>query len=220
MTFVETAAGTVVEDLVSGVLTQGGIDSDEPTALGWLSSRQTLMCARALNFRKRLSIGPTVANQGRYAVPQQVVEILEVTVNGVVYGAGRHTDIANSVQHRLWIWGPGGVTTGDADAEGGDLLSLVPAPSEAAQPVELFAACRPGPIVAGDDTTVKIPSEFYDPLVDGAIALGLQRLESRGDIGREYQERFDAACHELRKQTNARYRGAGPAQIRVQGYQF
>lgn len=220
MPFTEEATNVVIPELVAGVLTQGGIDTDEPTALGWLSSRQGLMCVRARNFRKKVTIGPTVADLGQYAVPKEVAEILEVQVNGLVYGTGRHEDVAHSLEHRLWIWGPGGVTAGDYDAGGADLLSLIPAPSEPDQAIELFAACRPGPIVAGDDSTVRIPAEFYDSLIDGAIALGLQRLESRGDIAREYQERFDAGCRDLRKQTNARYRGVGPAQIRVQGYHF
>lgn len=217
MPFVEDATGAVVAKLMAAVTTQGELDVPGAMVLDWLSGRQALMCSRSRCLRRRLVIGSTVANQSSYAVPKQVVQILEVQVAGVVYGSGRHSDISNFAQNRLWIWGPGGIAMRDADVEGDDELALVPPPPQDGLPIEVYAACRPGPIVEGDDSTVRIPEEFYDALVDGAIALGLQRTESRGDIAAEFAARFESACAELLKQVNKRYKGSSPAQIRVEG---
>lgn len=212
-----------VASLVANVLTEGNFDATEPQILQWLTRRQRQMCARSRCFRKRLSIGPTVSEQQDYTVPTGVVEIREVLVNGVTYGTARHSDLAQGAQGYLWLGGiyqaiGGGVATRDDDATGATKLALFPVPTEAGLEVSLIAVCLPPDLVVGEDTTIKVPGDFLDALVAGAIATGLTRIESRPDLASTFESIFSNGCLELEKQVNRRFRGQGPAQIRVAGF--
>lgn len=210
-----------VASLVANVLAEGNFDATEAQALQWLSRRQRQMCARSRCYRKKLSIGPTVSEQQDYAVPAEVVEIREVLVNGLTYGTGRHVDLAQGAQGWLWLdglaWNGGGIAMRDDDAEGTRKIALFPTPTEAGLEVVLIAVCLPPDLAVGQDTTIKVPLDFMDALVAGAIATGLRRIESRPDLAVPFETEFTNGCSELMMQTNRRFRGAGAAQIRVQG---
>lgn len=220
-----------VAQLVQNVLTEGNFDATEPQALQWLSRRHELICARSKCFRKNLEVGPTVAGTRSYAVPAEVVEIHEVQVTsspetgslGVPYGAAKHSDIAEGALGYIWLGGlylavGGGIYTRGYGATGEDKLSLYPTPTENGLQIKVFAVCRPEDLTVGEDAGLKIPPEFADALVSGAIATGLSRLEARGDLAAEHESRFAQACDELRGQTAKRFRGSGPATIRVIGF--
>lgn len=210
-----------VASLVANVLTEGNFDATEPQVLQWLTRRQRTMCSRTRVYRKKLSIGPTVAEQQAYTVPKEVVEIREVLVNGITYGTGRHSDLAQGAQGYLWLDGlyldGGGISTREDDSTGTTKLALYPTPTEAGLEVTLIAVCLPPDLVVGEDSTIKVPGDFLDALVAGAIATGLTRIESRPDLAQPFETIFSAACTELETQVNRRFRGAGPAQIRVVG---
>jgi len=208
-----------VASLVSNVLTETAFDVPEPQALGWLSRAQRKMCARTGAYRKRITLATTVAEKGSYAVPPEVSEILQVDVEGTLYGFVRRYDA--SVQAPVFIWE--GATMGwhgagrDDDEEGNPELMLYPVPSEGGSLIEIWAVCVPPALSSTDDTTLKIPPDFYDALVSGAIATGYLRVEGRADLAAPHASIFNEACTELRKQVNRRFRGAGPTFIRLQG---
>src|SRR5215472_12709027 len=334
-----------VKELVEAVLTEGNFDATESQVLSWLNTRHELMCARTKCYRRKIQIGPTVAEQNGYPLPPEVMEIREVQVQsstttppglGVPYGAGRHIDLAEGALHYIWLGGlylnvGGGIFIRDESSQGQDLLALFPTPTEAGLGITVFAICRPEPLsltvpamvvgsegifrfastsrvltetekatfiatgvlpagvgieagvlsevfeyqapgstfktapvvkdgtgayhavvtpltvagnwlwrakgfseAAGKGTlmwetpleeafvgtglpALKIPPEFTDGLIDGAIATGLSRIEHRDDIASPHEQRFGQSCTELLAQVNRRYRGSGPALIRVQG---
>lgn len=329
-----------VAELVQSVLTEGSFDVTEGQALSWLSARHERMCARTKCYRRKIQVGPTVAEQQSYPLPPEVVEIRELQVAsskstppglGVPYGAGRHVDLAQGALHYIWLGGlylavGGGIYVRDESSEGQDLVALFPVPTESGLAITVFAVCRPDPLTLGTSgliaggagtfrfcsttrplteaeratflaggslpagvgaeagvTTVvfeyqlpggswtagavvkdatgayhstvsplaqgnllwrakglsgagavvwatpveeervsglgglRIPPEFYDDLISGAIATGLERVESRPDLAAPYEAKFDAACGELQTQVSKRYRNSGPAEIRVQG---
>lgn len=210
-----------VASLVQNVLTEGNFDATEAQVLQWLTRRQRQMCSRSRCYRKKLSIGPTVANQQGYSVPKEVVEIREVLVNGITYGTGRHSDLAQGAQGYIWLDGMylngGGIATRDDDSSGATKLALYPIPTEAGLEVTLIAVCLPPDLVVGEDGTIKIPGDFLDALVAGAIATGLTRTEARPDLATAFETVFTNGCSELEMQTNRRFRGVGAAQIRVVG---
>lgn len=329
-----------VQELVQSVLAEGNFDVSEAQVVQWLSSRHETMCARTKCYRRRIALGPTVAEQEAYPLPSEVVEIREVQVQssvvtgglGVPYGAGRHIDLAEGALRYLWLGGlyaavGGGIYVRDESALGQDLLALYPTPSESGLAITVFAVCRPEPLTlvppsltagatgvfrycsttrvltaeekatflaggglpagVGTETGVssvvfeyqepgapwqpgtvvkdatgayhsnvplvvqgdwlwrakglgasgaqvwatpveevqvasglaqlKVPSEFYDALIEGAIATGLTRVESRPDLAAPFETKFADACTELLTEVNKRYRGSGPAQIRLAG---
>jgi hypothetical protein len=218
-----------LDGLLSSVVEEGSFDVPKTQALGWVNARHGLMCARTKCFRKKLSVGPTVANQQGYPVPAEVIEIREVLVQssastgglGVPYGAARHTDLAQGALHYLWLGGlylavGGGIFVRDENASGEELLALFPTPTEAGLTITVQAVCRPAPLVIGVGG-LRTPVEFDDALVAGAIATGLARVESRADLAAPNETVFANACTELLGQVDKRFRGSGPAQIRVQG---
>lgn len=203
-----------VADMVNAVRVEGNFDVDEPTALKWLSRSHGRLCVRATCVRRRLPIGPSVKEQAAYAVPAAVAQILEVLVAGQKYDMGRHTDI--SVGQYL-VLDSAGVTAEDATEAGGAQISLIPVPGEDGLTIELFAICRPSPLLVADDTTVKVPEEHDETVIAGAMAIGLAREAMRPDLAADFKAQFDEGCTELLKSTRRRFRGAGPTQIRVRG---
>src|SRR2546430_8591224 len=74
-----------VAELVSAVTDDGALDASEGQILRWLNTRHVQMCVRSRCFRRTLGLGNTVAGQANYALPPEVVEILQVTVGGYGY---------------------------------------------------------------------------------------------------------------------------------------
>lgn len=211
-----------VAQLVEQVVTEAQFDCTNAQALRWLTVRQRQMCRRSKWYRKTLNIGPTVNKQASYSVPAEVVEILQVTVGGQVFGHMHHTDPPEGAKGWIWLGGEGGVAGREDSSTGEAQLRLYPIPEtntsiETGVALEVWAVCRPPDLVEGQDSTLVIPGEYADALVSGAIATGMLRTESRPDLASAFEQIFDAACSELLQQSNRRFRGTGPAQIRVAG---
>lgn len=221
-------SGTAVAELVDVVSKEGVFDASPATILRWLDRRHLSFCARTKCFRRKLDIGPTAAGVSSYALPAEVQEIRELLVGavnapalGVPYGVGLERDLAQGALGYLWLGGlyqavGGGIFTRDESGAGADLVALYPTPTEAGQPIVIRAVCRPPHLVDGG--RVVTPPEFDDALVAGAIATGLERLEARPDLASAAEARFSQACGELLGEVERRYRGSGPAEIRVAGY--
>jgi hypothetical protein len=207
-----------VQQLVTDVIEEGQFDVSPARALRALNLRHRKMVVRSRCWRKTVSIGPTVAGQRGYAVPEEVIDIAEVTVNGQLYGNARHDDFVRGANGFLTLSGPGGVMARDDDEGGVELLGLIPTPEEAGLEILVLGPCRPADLDLEDDTTLKIPEDFIEQLVDGAIALLMRRMESRADLAQTFEQTFSDACEELRRQVERKYRGSGPQQIRVQGF--
>jgi hypothetical protein len=211
-----------VAQLVEQVIAEGSFDASNAQALRWLTVRHRQMCYRARHFRRSLNLGPTVNEQASYPLPAEVTEILLVNVGGMVFGHMRHQDPPEGAKGWIWLGGEGGVAGREDTAEGETQLRLFPTPRvnttiEPGLAIEAWCVCRPPDLIEGQDATLKIPGEFMDSLVAGAIATGMLRLENRPDLASGFEQVFDAACGELGQFTNKRFRGSGPAEIRVKG---
>lgn len=211
-----------VPALIARVLSEGGFDVDEATALRWLDVSHRLMVKRARSYRKRIALGTTEANVMTYGAGllDEVIEVIEVLVGGVPYGHGRHSDIAAGQQGWLLMNGPGGVAVEDESSAGGYELTLVAGYAGVAAvptgaPIEVYAICRAPALSASDDTTLKIPPEYDSALVRGAIAEGNSFLEERLDLAGTFRAEFDASCTELGSEVRRRN---APRQARVSGY--
>lgn len=207
-----------VQDIVDDILNEGGFDATPAQALRWATRRHRKMVVRARCLRKTVtSAGPTVATQRDYALPADIRGIFEVTVAGITYGEGWHTDISAQFQNRLWLCGTGGVTAGEEDASGLGELALIPTPTAGGDEIGVRGFFAPPDLLVADDTTLKVPSDYDDALVAGGIATGYRRLLARPDLAGPFEQDFSNACEELRLDTNRKY-GRGVAQIRVAGY--
>jgi hypothetical protein len=206
-----------VQGLVDQVKTEAQFDVTDTAALAWLDRRHKKMVVRARALRKTVSIGPSVASQRDYALPSDLVEVLEVSVDGLPYGRATHTDLSYGAQGWLMLDGIGGVVASEETASGDAEIALYPTPTQAGLTVTVRGVFRPSDLLVGTDSTIKVPDEFLDSLVSGAIATGLQRQEYRPDLAQSFEQDFSDACEEWRRQVRRRYRGAGPTTIRIQG---
>lgn len=212
---------SVVAELLAGVQEDANMDVKEAQALRWLTGRQRQMCAVAGCYRKTLDLGPVVAGQSTYALDPGIVEILQVTVGELVYGDARHADYAMGERGWLWLTGEGGIAGREDSAAGAQELRLFPVPSEGSEPtpgeahLSLYCKVEAPAIVVGDDSTVVIPSDYYDALVSGAIATGMLRDETLAGLAQPHEQIFQAEVHRLLIATNRKFRGAGPARVRL-----
>jgi hypothetical protein len=207
----------MTDGLVDQVKTEAQFDVTDTAALAWLDRRHKKMVVRARALRKTVSIGPSVASQRDYALPSDLVEVLEVSVDGLPYGRATHTDLSYGAQGWLMLDGIGGVVASEETASGDAEIALYPTPTQAGLTVTVRGVFRPSDLLVGTDSTIKVPDEFLDSLVSGAIATGLQRQEYRPDLAQSFEQDFSDACEEWRRQVRRRYRGAGPTTIRIQG---
>lgn len=206
-----------VQDIVDDILNEGGFDATPAQALRWATRRHRRLVVRARCYRKTVSIGLTVASTRDYALPTELRGIFSVTVAGVTYGDGRHSDISAEAQRRLWLCGTGGVTTDEEDANGLGELALIPTPTTGGSDIAVRGFFAPPDLSLSDDTTLKSPSDYDDVLVAGGIGTGYRRLLARPDLAGPFEQEFGNGCEELRLDTKKKYRKQGPATIRVAG---
>ena len=202
------------QDLVDQ-LKQLGFDNTDDEILEWANERQKEMVAVARSRRQLVSIGPTVVDQPDYDVPATIVHLFEVAVSGAPYGGTIHTDLALADQSDLVWLGNGLWAVGENEDDGTKKIRLIPAPSEAGQTIVLYAAVRaPELTLAGQ---VYIDDEFVRYLRYGAMATGWDLNAEDGNTSERYEARFEAGVERYRRWVARRFRGSGPAQIRVKG---
>lgn len=218
MTFV-VETGEAVQRLVNAVIEDADFDATPAQALRWLNTRQQLMCERTLCYRKTLSLGNTVSGQDVYSLPAGVVRLLQVSVGGLTYEHATHGDFSALGNGFEWLVGEpgmsGGVAGREDSAAGTTQLRVFPVPGETPLAIAVYAAMIAPDLVVGEDNTLVIPPQFYDGLVEGAIATGSARGEARTDLAAQFEEKYAAACQELKLATRVKFRRSGPAQIRV-----
>lgn len=203
-----------VQDLVDRIVAASG-DVDAADALARYNTAHKRMVARSLCYRKTADLGATVADQAAYDSPADLLVLLEVTVDGAPYGKMRHVDAAFGALGYLSISGPGGVFAEQHDDAGAAQIMLYPVPSSSGLAISAYGAFQ-APTQAGADTPL-VDSDFWDDIVDYALALGRERDDERQDAGAGFRATFDTACEELRRRVAKRYRGTGPGRIRILG---
>lgn len=207
----ETVAG-----LIAAVKSEASFDVSDAAALAWLNRRHKAMVveAKALRYTATLT---TVAGQRDYALPGDLVEIEEVTVGGMPYGRGSHADLTRGAQGYLILSGPGGVVTSEETASGAPEVALFPTPTTGGDTILVRALWAPADLSTSDDATLLVPARFVDGLLAGAIATGLKRQEYRPDLAAAFEQDYQSAVEQWRRQVARRYRGSGPTLIRVIG---
>jgi hypothetical protein len=201
-----------VDSLVAEL--QAVVDVDATAAVRLLNRRHRQMVARGRCYRVPVAFGSSVADQAAYPFPAspQIVELQQVTVDGVPYGKARRNDGYSYSQGALEWSGPVGLWFAEEDST----LILTPAPGTAGLAIVGQALALPPDLVAGGAaTTLKIDLDLVDALVEGAAATELFRIGEGDPVS--FETKFDTACEEQRRRARRRNRGSGTTQIRIQG---
>jgi hypothetical protein len=207
-----------VSAVVSEIIAQGSFDATSAEVLAVLNRRHKTMVARARTFKKAMSAGSTVANQQVYANPAGLIEAREVTVAGVTYGRGNHTDLSAGSQDMLTLDGAGGIFVATADSAGVDSFALYPVPTTSGDAIVVYGSYRPSDLLIDNSVPFRIDDEDVEGLMAGVFATLLARPgEARPDLAVAQEQIFGAACEEARLREAKRLRGPGPSIIRVAG---
>lgn len=205
---------TAVQSLIDQVVDEYGFDITAPQALREIDVRHKTMVARALANRRTITVGTTVAGQQTY--PVTALEVYEVYVDGVPYGKAPRRSVAAERAGTL-RWKPSwqGLFVATADSAGVAELGLIPVPTTAGLAITAFVAALADPLTQGGN--IVVDDDMANALVEGAAATFFARDAEQIPSADRNEVRFDLACEGYRRRVASRFRGPGPAQIRVQG---
>jgi hypothetical protein len=170
-----------------------------------------------------------VADQGEYAIPENVVRVRALRVNGSrawkrleqiedlweLQQSGSPSAVLGVPGAFVADYGEDG--DADADEDTAPVLTLWPTPTTAG--LSIIGACAVLPAAITDATATSLelplPADVVVPIaVDGAIRLGKLRVDEREDLAAPFQARYEAAVARLMKRAKSRI-GGGPGQARL-----
>lgn len=216
--------------MVTAVLTQGGFDStssatSQAVALSWLEARYQEMCAESGYTQAIRELGPTVVDQDEYALPESVTRVVGLRVGtSRPWTPVKLDDLwalsAGTARLEGGMIGAFAETWSEETADAGtEKVKLYPAPTEAALDVLAICVVSPPALSLSANTAPRVPTDFHEYIVDGAIAMGLRRDDSREDEAAPYEARFKDATGRLGMRRRKRV-GRGPIQGRVASVHF
>jgi|SRR4051794_9291087 len=211
------------ESLISLVKVQGGFDVDDATAGGWVNEVHKEVVAAAQWMQAEESLGTTVAGQAEYDLAANIVDVVAISIDpGDGSGPGEwklvgQREIWDLRGSRLWLRGSGGVFAPWFTSAAGKQIALYPAPSQSGLQIMALAALIPPDLTTG--STPVIPEDMHSKLADGAVSLGLLRIEERPDLAQTFEDRKDAMITQLMRRKNSRI-GSEPTRIKMQFVDF
>lgn len=209
-----------LSEISSGVASEGGFDVASTMIDGWVNEVYRKAVAKAQWLMRSLEVGPTVAGAATYALPAGVVDLAGLFLPDAA--TGRQLTYNRTSTEALWavkagtsrLAGSGGVFAPAFDSVSVALVELYPVPTTSGLSITALAAMIPTTLTAAD--TPVIPEDMHGDLKDGAIALGLLRIDERPDAAALFEQRFQTMVGELRKRKNSRV-GSGSSRMKVYG---
>lgn len=211
------------QQIVTAILEQGGFDVDRPVALGWANEKYSSMVARARALKALVELGTTTNGDDTFAFPERGVSLLSLHV---VYAQGAKEYVEGSLEQlvgidtgRLRVPYREGVFVESFTEEGVRRIVLRPVPQEAGAPVIALVALRPLQLADSETSSPIVDEDVHDALVEGAIGLGLARLDENIAEADRYEGRYEAKVAELERREKMKVAPAS-AQMQISGYHF
>jgi hypothetical protein len=200
-------------DLVIEVRAQIAVDDQQ--AYQWLLDRARVLNAEARWLFSTVDLDAATDADGRYYyLPADLVYLEAVLLGGVPYQRSTlHAMDARWVGttgNTLGIYAQGyrqGVGGGSGLAP--QTLLQVHPPSASQATVRYVTDVTDEP-----DFAPPFPTDFYQPLIDGAVAIGLARMDERMDSAAYFEQRFSNAIERLSRRRHALI-GRGATTIRI-----
>jgi hypothetical protein len=199
--------------------------SDDAAVRSWINECVQEAVGEAKWLKKSLALGPTVADQSEYALPTdgsvdatatEVVDIVALNVNGskpwLRVSTQEMWELQAGASRLSWA---AGAYAPNFQTDTDPVVELYPAPETAGYAIEALAAVLPLDIVSGTSgaTVLPLPDDLAGRIaVDGAIGLGLTRLQEQVDPA-PFLARFAQGKAELKRRANTRI-GSGPTRVR------
>lgn len=210
------------DELVAGVLDQGGFDVADSVAGGWVNEVHKSAVAEAEWQQQRLSLGVTVADQAQYDIPGGAAEIVGLYLADDRGNPGRWQRITTTQMWDLQAGrqqrrGSGGVFCPQFGSAGEKRIELYPAPVTDGVEIVSLAAMVPATMTSGMSPV--IPEDFHGDLMDGAIALGLLRIDERADSAAVFEAKKDRMVARLKRRKNKRL-GSRDPRLKLRGHDW
>lgn len=213
------------EEIVAAVRDQGGLDASDQVRGAWVNEVHRTACAKSKWLMQSLVLGVTVAGTAAYSIPADVAEVDGLYLDGAEgpsdYRRVGTTDLWDLRAGRSFLTGSGGVfapqysgAASGASAAATKQVELYPAPVESGVDIVVLAAMIPEALVNGEEPS--IPVDMHGDLLDGAISLGIARLDERLDSASAYAAKFAQMVDELGRRKNRRV-GGEPQRIKLFG---
>ncbi len=196
------------KEVIDAVVLEGGFDTSSTgvsrvTVTGWVLHRYRVMVARSKWRMLRSELGPTVAGQALYTLPDTAVDVEQLYVDSRPYGRVGSSELFELAAGDLTtggdgVFGPAWTSAGVAQIE------LYPVPEESGLTITALAASLPPDLADTDQSTPIVPVDFHRALVEGAVADGLRLIDERIQEAQAFEDRFDAAIEQLRRRKNSR----------------
>jgi hypothetical protein len=213
--------------LIDAVINEGGFDAttgavSRATVGSWINDAYRQLAAET-NFLKALvSLGETVAGTSQYAIPENVLDVRRITVNGVPF-------IRVGVEQIFDARAFGGRVLGDAGGTfspgyattGARVIEVYPTPDTSGYAIDALATVAGVGMVSETDTPA-IPEDFHPALKAKAIAMGLRLIYERHDDADRWELQFsnpgagNGAVEKLKRRGNSQI-GSGPTRVRLVG---
>ena len=216
--------------MVTAVQQQGGFDpgssaTSPAVILSWLNARYFELMAESAYSQGIREFGPTVAGQAEYLLPESVIRVKSLRVDGsrpwIPLKLEDVWDLeAGAAQFTLGAVGGFSESFAEVDSSGQGFcrVTLFPVPEESGLTIKALCILRPIPLDVSNNVAPVLPDDFHEYVVEGAIAMGLRRDDEREDGAAPYEARFKEAIQRLAARQRKRV-GRGPIQARVAGYQ-
>lgn len=221
------AVQAVADIKAQGAFDTSGANVTDETIRTWLDAKHREMLVRA-KFRKELvELGPTVAGQQGYDIPDRVSEITALQVGGSAEWTRLKIEDfwALLAQQAALTGGSVGAyaetrtTATSLSGAGNAQVALYPTPTAAGLSITALCVVIPSALTIVPDSSLVVPADFYQPLISGAIGMGLERTDARFDISAGFNAQFEQGVQLLKRRSLTRV-GQGPVQFRVAGTHF
>ena len=202
-------------EIVDAALREGGIDATPAQGLVWANDRYRRLVAGSKWRKLFRDIGPTVAGQSRYAIADDVVDVLSVRVASSapyrLISIEELWELQSSASVR--ITSRGLFAPAFDDDTNAEAVELYPAPDAAGESITALLAVLP-PALAADDTP-QIPEDYHlTGIKAGVVADGLKLIDEQHSEASVWEQEFQDSIERLRRRRNSRV-GRGPTAIRL-----
>lgn len=203
-----------VEQLTSAQA--GGFDFKDEQALKLVVEGARKLAAESHWIKAEPELGPTVAEQAAYELPENVVRLFDLAIDDAPYTRRDVRTGWDVKSGRSVSAGEGGVFYERFSADGSEKsFELTPAPDESGLAIASLCSVYPATVASGD--TLPFPFKYRRAIVNYAKAIGYQDIDENQAVAQGYFERADAEAEGLRLFANART-GSGPFKIPVAGH--
>lgn len=172
------------------------------------------MVADAEAIKSRITFGPTVVGQADYEIDPRVIAIRTLRVGGYAYDRQAIDDLDDLVANDAWVRGAyRGFFAPNFSAGANPEVTIYPVPTADGVTMTARASLLPDDMIE-DGEYPKLPADFHEDLVDGAMATVLRRDDERLGDSQALEARFKERIRELHGRLNRRV-GGGPARVKL-----